>query len=45
MAPANSSAGHTTSIDCNSTSTTYSDDVEAFELGFATFTELYPPQS
>ena len=32
-----------TTVDCTSTSTTYSNDLEAFEIGFATLTPLYPP--
>ncbi len=36
-------AAATTTVDCSSTSTTYSDDLEAFEIGFATITPLYPP--
>jgi hypothetical protein len=38
-------AGATTTVDCNSTSTTYSNDLEAFEIGYATLTPLYPPAS
>jgi hypothetical protein len=30
-------------VDCTSTSNTYSNDLEAFEIGFATLTPLYPP--
>ena len=30
-------------VDCKSTSTTYSNDLQAFEIGFATLTALYPP--
>ncbi len=36
-------AGATTTVDCTSTSTTYTDDLEAFEIGYATLTPLYPP--
>ena len=36
-------AGATTTVDCTSTSTTYSNDLEAFEIGYATLTPLYPP--
>ena len=36
-------AGATTTVDCTSTSTTYSNDLEAFEVGYATLTPLYPP--
>jgi 5'-nucleotidase len=32
-------------VDCTSTSTTYSNDLEAFEIGFATLTPLYPSTS
>jgi len=35
----------TTQVDCSSTSTSYSNDLQAFELGFATLTALYPPSS
>ncbi len=38
-------ASATTTVDCSSTSTTYSNDLEAFEIGFATLTPLYPPAS
>lgn len=30
-------------VDCTSTATSYSNDLEAFEIGFATLTPLYPP--
>jgi 5'/3'-nucleotidase len=30
-------------VDCKSTSTTYANDLQAFEVGFATLTPLYPP--
>jgi 5'-nucleotidase len=36
-------AGATTTVDCTSTSTSYADDLQAFEIGFATLTPLYPP--
>jgi len=32
-----------TTVDCTSTSTTYANDLQAFEIGFATLTPLYPP--
>jgi 5'-nucleotidase len=32
----------TFTVDCKSTSTTYSNDLQAFEIGFATLTPLYP---
>ena len=35
--------GQTTHVDCTSTSTSYDDDLAAFEIGFATLTPLYPP--
>jgi len=38
-------ASATTTVDCTSTSTTYANDLEAFEIGFATLTPLYPPSS
>ena len=40
---ASGDAAATTTVDCTSTSTTYSDDLQAFEIGFATLTPLYPP--
>jgi 5'-nucleotidase len=40
---ATGNAGATTTVDCTSTSTTFSNDLEAFEIGFATLTPLYPP--
>jgi 5'-nucleotidase len=40
---ASGNAAATTTVDCASTSTTYGDDLEAFEIGFATLTPLYPP--
>jgi 5'-nucleotidase len=40
---ASGDAGATTTVDCTSTSSTYSDDLAAFEIGFATLTALYPP--
>jgi 5'-nucleotidase len=40
---AQSGDANTTNVDCTSTSTSYADDLEAFELGFATLTPLYPP--
>ena len=36
-------AGATTTVDCTSTATTYTNDLEAFEIGYATLTPLYPP--
>jgi len=36
-------AGATTTVDCTSTSTSYANDLQAFEIGFATLTPLYPP--
>jgi 5'-nucleotidase len=38
-------AAATTTVNCASTSTTYSNDIEAFEVGFATLTPLYPPSA
>jgi len=38
-------ASATTTVDCTSTSTAYTNDLEAFEIGFATLTPLYPPAS
>ena len=38
-------AGATTTVDCTSTSTSYANDLEAFEIGFATLTPLYPPNT
>ncbi len=35
--------GQTVQVDCTSTSTAYGNDLEAFEIGFATLTPLYPP--
>ena len=35
----------TTTVDCTSTSTSYANDLEAFEIGFATLTPLYPPRN
>ena len=40
---ASGDASKTLTIDCGSTSTTYTDDLTAFEIGFATLTPLYPP--
>jgi hypothetical protein len=40
---ASGDASKTTSVDCTSTSTSYANDLEAFEIGFATLTPLYPP--
>jgi 5'-nucleotidase len=40
---ASGDAGKTTTVDCTSTSTSYANDLEAFEIGFATLTPLYPP--
>ena len=40
---ASGNASATTTVDCTSTSTSYSNDLEAFELGFSTLTPLYPP--
>jgi 5'-nucleotidase len=40
---ASGNAGLTTKVDCTSTSTTFANDLEAFELGYATLTPLYPP--
>jgi 5'-nucleotidase len=42
---ASGDAGKSFTVDCSSTSTTYSNDLEAFEIGFATFTPLYPSTS
>ncbi len=36
-------ASKTLTVDCTSTATTYTDDLGAFEIGFATLTPLYPP--
>lgn len=33
----------TINVDCTSTSTSYSNDLDAFEIGYATLTPLYPP--
>jgi len=38
-------ASATTTVACTSTSTTYTNDLEAFEIGFATLTPLYPPSN
>lgn len=40
---ASGNASLTTTVDCTSTSTSYANDLEAFEIGFATLTPLYPP--
>jgi len=40
---ASGDAGKTLTVDCTSTSTSYTNDLEAFEIGFATLTPLYPP--
>lgn len=40
---ASGNGGATTTVDCTSTSTTYANDLEAFEIGYATLTPLYPP--
>ena len=40
---ATGNAGATTTVDCTSTSTSYTDDLGAFEIGFATLPPLYPP--
>jgi 5'-nucleotidase len=40
---ASGDAGATTTVDCTSTSTSYSNDLEAFEIGYSTLTPLYPP--
>ncbi len=40
---ASGDASKTTTVDCTSTSTSYANDLEAFEIGFATLTPLYPP--
>lgn len=40
---ASGNAAATTMVDCHSSSSAYTDDLQAFELGFATFTALYPP--
>ncbi len=37
--------GKTLAIDCASTSTSYTDDLGAFEIGFTTLTPLYPPRA
>jgi 5'/3'-nucleotidase len=42
---ASSGDTNTTAVDCSSTSTAYSNDLQAFKLGFATLTALYPPSS
>jgi len=40
---ASGNAGGTSAVDCTSSSHTYTDDLTAFEEGFATLTPLYPP--
>ncbi len=40
---ASGNPGATTTVDCTSTSTTFNNDLEAFEIGYATLTPLYPP--
>jgi 5'-nucleotidase len=40
---ASGDGGKTLTVDCTSTSTSYTNDLEAFEIGFATLTPLYPP--
>ncbi len=40
---ASGNASKTTNVDCTSTSMSYANDLEAFEIGFATLTPLYPP--
>ncbi len=42
---ASGDASQTTTVDCTSTSTSYANDLEAFEIGFATLTLLHPPSS
>ena len=39
---ASGDAGKTGTVDCTSTSTSYVNDLEAFEIGMATLTPLYP---
>jgi 5'-nucleotidase len=38
-------AAATTTVDCTSTSTSFTNDLEAFVIGYATLTPLYPPAS
>jgi 5'-nucleotidase len=40
---ASGNASATTTVDCTSDSSTFADDLEAFEIGYATLTLLYPP--
>ncbi len=42
---ASSGDTNTTEVDCSSTSHSYSNDLQAFKLGAATLTALYPPSS
>ena len=42
---ADGDASKTTTVDCTSTSTSFTNDLEAFEVGYATLTPLYPPSS
>ena len=39
---ASGNAAQTTTVNCQSTSTSYHDDLSAFEIGYAVFTPLYP---
>ena len=40
---ASSGDTNTLAVNCSSTSTSYSNDLQAFRLGLATLTTLYPP--
>jgi hypothetical protein len=40
---ASGNANKTFTVDSKSKSATYSNDLQAFEIGFATLTLLYPP--
>jgi 5'-nucleotidase len=40
---ASGNAAQTTTVNCQSTSTSYQDDLSAFEIGYAVLTPLYPP--
>lgn len=40
---ASGNASKTTTVNCQSTSTSYQDDLSAFEIGYAVLTPLYPP--